>query len=116
MACELGIAAYGVWRTRGRRVLSHYLREGYLHPSDTQLATETKARAIAARKFVDMRMPRIKAIQWRSKQMGNMKKKMGIVQEMLLYLILWAVGEYHTWPPWVAFSSYSIPVNLKHTH
>ena len=74
-------------------LLSHYLKEGYLRPSDTQLATETKARATAARKFVDMRMPRIKAIQWRSKKMGNMKKKMGIVQEMLLYLILWAVGE-----------------------
>jgi hypothetical protein len=48
---------------------------------------------VAAKKFVDMRMPRIKAIQWRSERMGNMKKKMGIVQEMLLYLILWMVGE-----------------------
>ena len=40
-----------------------------------------------------MRMPHIKAIQWRSERMGNMKKMMGIVQEMLLYLILWMVGE-----------------------
>jgi hypothetical protein len=40
-----------------------------------------------------MRMPRIKAIQWRSQKMGNTKKKMGIVQEMLLYLILWIFGK-----------------------
>jgi hypothetical protein len=75
-------------------LLSHYLKEGYLHPSDTQLATETNARAIAAKKFVDMRMPHIKGIQWRGQKMGNMKKKMGIVQEMLLYLILWMFGEW----------------------
>jgi hypothetical protein len=74
-------------------LLTHYLKEGYLHPGVSQLATETNARAIAAKKYVDMRMPHIKAIQWRSQRMGNMKRKMGIVQEMLLYLILWMVGK-----------------------
>ena len=72
-------------------LLAHYLREGYLRPRSTQLATETEARAAAAKKFVDMRLPRIKAIQWRSQKQGNMKRKMGVVQEMLLYLILWMV-------------------------
>jgi 2-polyprenyl-6-methoxyphenol hydroxylase-like FAD-dependent oxidoreductase len=77
-------------------LLTHYLKEGYLRASATQLATETNARAMAAKKFVDMRLPHIKAIQWRSERMGNMKKKMGIVQEMLLYLVLWMVGKSHS--------------------
>jgi 2-polyprenyl-6-methoxyphenol hydroxylase-like FAD-dependent oxidoreductase len=76
-------------------LLAHYLKEGYLHPSTTQLATETEAREVAAKKFVAMRIPRIKAIQWRSAQAGNMKKKMNLAQEMLLYLILWMLGK---WP------------------
>ena len=74
-------------------LLAHYLKDGYLRPRSTQLATETEAREMAAKKYVDLRMPRVKAIQWRSQQMGNMKRKMGVVQEMLLYLILWMVGE-----------------------
>ena len=74
-------------------LLSHYLKQGYLKPQATQTATETEARAVAAKKFVEMRMPHIKAIQWRSQKMGNMKKKLGIAQEMLLYLMLWMVGK-----------------------
>jgi len=74
-------------------LLAHYLKEGYLHPRTTQLATETEARTVAAKKYVEMRMPHIKAIQQRSAQIGNMKKKLNVVQEMLLYLILWIVGK-----------------------
>jgi 2-polyprenyl-6-methoxyphenol hydroxylase-like FAD-dependent oxidoreductase len=74
-------------------LLAHYLKEGYLHPSTTQLVTETEARAVAAKKFVAMRMPHIKVIQRRSAQMGNMKKKMNVVQEMLLYVIVWMFGK-----------------------
>jgi 2-polyprenyl-6-methoxyphenol hydroxylase-like FAD-dependent oxidoreductase len=74
-------------------LLAHYLKESYLHPSTTQLETETEARVVAAKKFVEMRMPRIKEIQRRSAQIGNMKKKMNVVQEMLLYVIVWIIGK-----------------------
>lgn len=74
-------------------LLSHYLGEGYLKPGATQTLTETDAREIAAKKYVDMRIPRLAMIYDRSQKMGNMKRKMGWMREMLLYLVLWLLGK-----------------------
>lgn len=46
----------------------------------------------ASKNYFEMRQPRVKKITDRAKQMGDMKRKKGFLEEWFTYLILWIIG------------------------
>ena len=73
--------------------LEHSLRDAYRSPQSTQAATEGSAIQQAAKRYVDLRRPRLKEIYDFSQRMGGMKSKMGIIKELLMYSVIWLMGK-----------------------
>ena len=79
--------------------LAHYL-EGHFSQAAFRAengnpATISEAVDQASKKYFEMRQPRVKKITDRAKQMGDMKRKKGLFEEWLTYLILWIIGGWH---------------------
>ncbi|KAI4108927.1 MAG: hypothetical protein LQ339_002045 [Xanthoria mediterranea] len=56
-------------------------------------ATIREAVDQASKGYFETRKPRVKQITDRAKQMGDMKRKKGVVEEWFTYLILWIIGK-----------------------
>ena len=54
--------------------------------------SESEAIDLATKQYFELRQPRVKRIMDRAKQMGDAKRKKGLVEEWLTYLILWIIG------------------------
>jgi 2-polyprenyl-6-methoxyphenol hydroxylase-like FAD-dependent oxidoreductase len=70
--------------------LSHYLRESY------QGETHMEKQAInrAAKQYVALRQPHVKKIRDRARQMQDKKRTMSVVEEWVMYAVMWVMGEY----------------------
>lgn len=55
-------------------------------------ATMREAVDQAGKGYFETRKPRVKQITDRAKQMGDMKREKGVVEEWFTYLILWIIG------------------------
>jgi 2-polyprenyl-6-methoxyphenol hydroxylase-like FAD-dependent oxidoreductase len=75
-------------------LLSHHLKAAYSDPQESQGETERTAAKDAAKHYSKMRMPRIKKIWERTATIGDFKKPKTFVEEMLMYLFIWATSEY----------------------
>ena len=47
----------------------------------------------ASKKYEELRKPRVERIVERAKQMGDTKRKKGLIEEYLTYFILWIIGK-----------------------
>lgn len=74
-------------------LFSHYLRAAYSHPQDSREGTERVAVGYAAKDYSNMRMPRIEKIRERTKALGDFRKSKTLVQEMLMYLLIWSTSK-----------------------
>lgn len=76
--------------------LSHYLKKAY---QDGQVeSSEKEAIQLAAKNHMALREPHVKAILDEARQRQQSKKNMNIVQEFMMYLILYLVGKLiHSW-------------------
>ncbi|KAJ5099093.1 hypothetical protein N7532_006094 [Penicillium argentinense] len=76
--------------------LKHHLERVYTQnpAGDGQGVSQAEREAIqvAAKKYMALRMPRVKAILDEARQRQQGKKNMNVVQEFVMYLILWLVG------------------------
>lgn len=67
---------------------------GRCHSSTTsQIKEQSDAVDLAIKQYFEIRWPRVKRIADRAKQMGDMKRKRGVILEWLTYLLLWVMGE-----------------------
>lgn len=73
--------------------LSHYLRKEYDHPHSTSVATEKQAVKIAAKKYMDLRQPHVKAILDQAQKMQNNKRDMTVMEEYFMYVMMWIFGK-----------------------
>ncbi|KAL8847584.1 MAG: hypothetical protein Q9221_007360 [Calogaya cf. arnoldii] len=77
--------------------LAHYLERHYsqsaLRAGVQKPGTIREAVHQASKKYFEMRQPRVKQITDRAKQMGDMKRKKGLLEEWFTYLILWVIGK-----------------------
>lgn len=80
-------------------LLAHYLERHYSLSAARaeRQVPPTPGEAIdqASKKYFEMRKPRVKRIIHRAKQMGDTKRKKGLVEEWFTYLILWVIGMSH---------------------
>lgn len=72
--------------------LSYYLRKEYDDPHST--VELKKAIKIAAKRYVDLRQPHIMNILAQAQKMQNNKRNMGLIQEYIMYIMMWILGEY----------------------
>lgn len=84
--------------------LSHYLKKAY--GGDPSGVTERDAINLAAKKHMALREPHVKAILDEARQRQRSKKSMNIVQEFMMYLILYLVGK------WNAISGVCLDLSL----
>lgn len=104
----LGDAAHALPPTSGQGVsqaledvetfvlfLSHYLRQAYqdLLPSQTETAREKEAVKTAAKQYMELRKPRVTAILDQAKRMQDQKRDMNVLQEYMMYTMMWILGE-----------------------
>ncbi|KAL8768228.1 MAG: hypothetical protein Q9209_005457 [Squamulea sp. 1 TL-2023] len=76
--------------------LAHWLERHFsLSATRAGRLPDTVSEAVdqASKQYFEMRQPRVKKITDRAKQMGDMKRKKGLLEEWLTYLILWIIGE-----------------------
>ncbi|KAJ6109735.1 hypothetical protein N7486_001970 [Penicillium sp. IBT 16267x] len=77
-------------------MLSHYLKRAYKNDdargSSTAEFTEKDAIQLAAKKHTALRYPRVKALLDEAQRRQQEKQQKGIVEEFMMYLILWLVG------------------------
>ncbi|KAL8734374.1 MAG: hypothetical protein Q9166_001572 [cf. Caloplaca sp. 2 TL-2023] len=77
--------------------LAHYLERYFSHSASRagRPTPMTISEAIdqASKKYFELRKPRVKRIVDRAKQMGDTKRKKGIFEEWLTYLVLWIIGK-----------------------
>lgn len=79
--------------------LGHYLSRVYgkggedEQDSVTGASSENDAIQLAAKKHMALRRPRVKALLDEARRRQSRKMKMNIVQELLMYLIIWLVGK-----------------------
>ncbi|KAL8948984.1 MAG: hypothetical protein Q9222_004872 [Ikaeria aurantiellina] len=77
-------------------LLAHYLERHYSHSAPRARlpipANVSEAVDQACKKFFEFRRPRVKRIVDRAKHMGDTKRKKGVFEEWLSYLILWIMG------------------------
>ncbi|KAL9607251.1 MAG: hypothetical protein Q9167_007818 [Letrouitia subvulpina] len=67
---------------------------GRCHSSTaSQIKEQDDAIDLAIKQYFEIRWPRVKRIADRAKQMGDMKRKRGIILEWLTYLIIWVMGK-----------------------
>lgn len=81
--------------------LSHFLRKAY--EGDGNEISEKDAIQLAAKKHMALRQPHVKAILDEARQRQSSKKSMNIVQEFMLYMILYLVGKWDMIPVLVFF-------------
>lgn len=82
--------------------LSHYLKRAY--GRDQQDFSEKDAIQLAAKKHTALRFPRVKAILDEARQRQQSKKSMNVVQEFMMYFILYLVGKWYTAGVWFGLS------------
>lgn len=75
--------------------LSHYLKKAY--QGERAEISEKDAIQLAAKKHMALREPHVKAILDEARQRQHNKKSMNIVQEFMMYLILYLVGKFSNW-------------------
>lgn len=82
--------------------LAHYVERHFsqsasmLRPICHQIpATVNDAVEQASRRYFELRKPRVKLIVDRAKQMGDTKRKKGLLEEWFTYFILWIIGKQH---------------------
>lgn len=76
--------------------LAHYLRQAYDRSSASQSGPQTEKQAIktAAKQYMALRQPHVKQILDRARQMQNNKRNMSVVEEYLMYAVMWIIGEW----------------------
>ncbi|KAJ5936418.1 hypothetical protein N7454_005053 [Penicillium verhagenii] len=77
-------------------ILAHYLKRVYRHndvpvSSDAEF-TEKDAILLAAKKHTALRYPRVKMLLDEAQKRQRKKQQKGLVEEFIMYLILWLVG------------------------
>lgn len=77
-------------------LLAHFLHT--TPPPSSSSSPANNAIPLALKKYVDIRKPRVDAIQEKSKQFGDMKRKKGVVEEWVMYFFVWLMGRW----PWVS--------------
>lgn len=79
-------------------LLAHHLERHFSQSAsrvERQIpASVSEAVDQASKEYFELRRPRVKRIVDRAKQMGDTKRKKGLVEEYLTYLILWIIGQY----------------------
>lgn len=67
-----------------------------IYKPDTADVAELKALITkAAKQYIDLRMPRVTRILEESRKMQNHKRDMGVIQEHLMYGVMWLMGKTH---------------------
>ncbi|KAL9576802.1 MAG: hypothetical protein Q9212_006804 [Teloschistes hypoglaucus] len=81
-------------------LLAHYLERHFslsaARAGRQVPATPREAIDQASKKYFEIRKPRVKQIVHRAKQMGDTKRKKGLVEEWFTYFILWIIGKLPT--------------------
>ncbi|KAI4239189.1 MAG: hypothetical protein LQ352_007817 [Teloschistes flavicans] len=81
-------------------LLAHYLERHFSQSAARagRRVPTTAGEAVdqASKKYFEIRKPRVTRIVHRAKQMGDTKRKKGIVGEWFTYLILWIIGKLPT--------------------
>ncbi|KAJ9306477.1 hypothetical protein DTO217A2_4023 [Paecilomyces variotii] len=72
--------------------LSHYLRKAYRDPLPTQITTEKEAIKLAAKKHMDLRLPRVKSILQEAKRTQSRRRQMSLLEELIMYFAIWVTG------------------------
>ena len=72
--------------------LEKYHSQSAPHAGGQMPAAMREAVEQASKEYFETRKPRVKQITDRAKQMGDMKRKKGVVEEWFVYLILWIIG------------------------
>lgn len=79
-------------------LLAHFLHQSHSQspsPSTTQFnLSQSEAIPLALKKYEEIRKPRVTAIQERSKRMGDMKRKKGLLEEWMTYFFIWLMGKW----------------------
>ncbi|KAJ5902412.1 hypothetical protein N7495_002940 [Penicillium taxi] len=70
--------------------LAHYLKKAHRNDGDF---SERDAVQLAAKKHMALRYPRVKVLLEKAQQRQQSKKKMNLLQEYTMYIILWLVGK-----------------------
>lgn len=70
--------------------LAHYL--GRVYRKDPQLQTEKQAITTAAKQYMALRQPHVKQILDRARKIQNSKRNMSVVEEYLMYFMMWILG------------------------
>ena len=89
------------------QVLSMLLTHHLLHRSDSK----ENAIRLATKQYVDVRKPRVKRIADRAKQMGDMKRKKGLLEEWITYFFIWLMGLLGDWDGYGKFLSEDLPIH-----
>ncbi|KAJ5242508.1 uncharacterized protein N7469_000835 [Penicillium citrinum] len=91
--------------------LSHYLKKAY---QDGQVeSSEKEAIQLAAKNHMALREPHVKAILDEARQRQQSKKNMNIVQEFMMYLILYLVGCFASANPAKAVLEYNVADEVR---
>lgn len=53
----------------------------------------TSGHAVACKQYSDLRMPRLARVYKKAAQTASMKHDMGLLEEMMMFLVVWVVGE-----------------------
>lgn len=77
--------------------LLHYLCKAYNDSlSSTQTANAKQAIKTAAKHYMDLRQPHVKAILENTQKIQNNKRSMGVIEEYFMYLFMWVwVSQHH---------------------
>lgn len=73
--------------------LSYYLRQAYNDQQSTMMAAEKEAIRTAAKRYVDLRQPRVQGILDRAQKVQNSKRDMGVIAEYFMYCMMWIFGK-----------------------
>ena len=65
---------------------------------------------LATKQYVDIRKPRVKRIADRAKQMGDMKRKKGVLEEYITYFFIWLMGRLGDWDGYSKFLTENLPI------
>lgn len=77
------------------------------HPA----ASRGEAVRLAAKHYMDLRKPRVQRIANRAKQMGDMKRRKGRLEEWITYFFIWVMGKLGAWDGYNTFLLKDLPVH-----
>jgi 2-polyprenyl-6-methoxyphenol hydroxylase-like FAD-dependent oxidoreductase len=72
--------------------LSHYLRKSY-ERQDVESVDHKEIIKMAAKKYMDLRLPRVTKILHAAQSSQDSKRDKGVIQEYIMYAFLWILGE-----------------------